>query len=105
MYRHILLKLSLLFCCIYIFSSCRTVNRLAYFQKGPGQSDTLTLPQPYISKINTGDILAITVTSLNSGASEFFNPYTASAAGANSAGPIGTSVSPGFLVNEEGTIE
>ncbi|WP_158824917.1 polysaccharide biosynthesis/export family protein [Mucilaginibacter lacusdianchii] len=103
--RYIIVKLCLLLGCLYLFSSCGSSKRLVYFKKGLNESDTISVAQPYVSKINNGDILSIYVNSLNPSATEFFNPYNGNSSQASGNSGINSTVAPGFLVNEKGTIE
>jgi polysaccharide export outer membrane protein len=105
MSKNVIVKLCLLFSCLYIFSSCSSTKNLVYFQRGPGEGDTIQLAKPYISKVTTGDILSIFVSSLNSSATEFFNPYNNAGSGNNNGSALNSSVAPGFLVNEDGIID
>ena len=103
---------------IVLFSSCVDKKQIAYFQKG-NQSDTISLPQAYIPKIKSGDIVSVTVGSLNPIASSFFNPFSStpvtsdnssgSETGVTGSGGGGGSSAmasaPGFLVDSAGTIE
>ncbi|MGZ3763976.1 MAG: polysaccharide biosynthesis/export family protein [Mucilaginibacter sp.] len=120
-YRNIFLCLSVIFC----LTSCVNKKQIAYFQKGIGQPDTIAVAHAYIPKIQPGDILAITVGSLNPLASSFFNPFSTMpvtndnsvgnatnpasqplSSGANSSSPqLVQSAAPGFLVDAAGTIE
>jgi polysaccharide export outer membrane protein len=99
-----------------LFSSCANQKQIAYFQKG-NQPDTINLPKAYIPKIQSGDILSITIGSLNPLASGFFNPFSTSPVSTDNSSGIGTDISasgatsssmgtaPGFLVDSAGTIE
>ncbi|WP_094571392.1 polysaccharide biosynthesis/export family protein [Mucilaginibacter xinganensis] len=93
---------------IITISSCVNRKQIVYFQKGAHKSDTIAAIQAYVPKIQPGDILGIAVASLNSTASGFFNPYSASGADASGSGGGAASVAtaaPGFLVDSAGTIE
>ncbi len=107
-----------LFLTFTTITSCVNKKQIAYFRKGPNQSDTIAVAKAYIPKIQPGDILLITIGSLNPMASSFFNPYsTMSSAPDNSSTgvfygtPSGTSQgsvqsgAPGSLVDSAGTIE
>lgn len=106
-----------IFLFVLIFFSCGNPKTITYFQKQPGQSDTINLPVSYIVKIQPGDILSIYVTSLNPAASSFFNPYAggntsqdpATAVGtnfdANSAVRLARNGAAGYIVDEEGMVE
>ena len=108
-----------LFLSLIIFStSCVTQKKIAYFQKGTGP-DTITVAQAYIPRIQPGDILSITIGSLNPAASSFFNPFsnlpvnTDASEGNQSNMANGTSpmpaltqaAVPNYLVDPEGAIE
>jgi polysaccharide export outer membrane protein len=101
-------------------TSCLSQKQIAYFQKAPNQSDTIAVAKAYIPKIQTGDILAINIGSLNPAASSFFNPFSTMSIGtegntqsqgggasqAGSASPSLTqSAAPGYLVDANGDIE
>ncbi|MBS7566449.1 polysaccharide biosynthesis/export family protein [Mucilaginibacter sp. Bleaf8] len=93
--------------------SCVSEKKMTYFQKGQNQSDTVSVAQAYISKIQAGDIVSVYVNSLSTAASTFFNPYSpgasptdAGASNGTTATPALTEVtSPGFLVDQSGSIE
>lgn len=90
-----------------LMSSCFNVKKITYFQKGPGQSDTIKVAETYIPKIQVGDILSIYVNSLSPEASAFFNPYTAggSSSSSGAAAPgLSQASAPGFLVDADGNI-
>lgn len=92
----------------YTFSACQSINRLRYFSKAPGQSDTLRVPDATPSTIQPGDILGVMVVSLNSEASKFFNPFPTSATPSTQTSTIASlnaSESAGFLVDTKGNIE
>lgn len=98
-------------------TSCIDQKKYIYFQKGVNQSDTISVSQAYVPKIQPGDLLSIYVSSLNPAASSFFNPFSASGGATDiSAGggiPTGAasvqttpqSPSAGFLVDASGAIE
>jgi polysaccharide export outer membrane protein len=112
-YLNIFLYLTVLFC----LSSCVNQKQIAYFQKGINQSDTIQVAKVYVPKIQSGDILSISIGSLNPAASSFFNPYsttpantdvtdaTSLANGTMPAPTLAQSASPGFLVAADGSIE
>jgi polysaccharide biosynthesis/export protein len=120
-YQNIFLYLTVL----TFLASCVSQKQIAYFQKDPGQSDTIVISKSYIPKIQTGDILSITVGSLNPVASSFFNPFSTMpvtsdvigtsssvASPGNSSGssssvssPLSQSSAQGFLVDATGAIE
>lgn len=101
----------------FLLSSCGNPKYITYFQKTPGERDSINLPAAYIVKIQPGDILSIYVTSLNPAASSFFNPYAggnisqdpATAVGtnfdANSAVRLARNGAAGYIVDEEGMVE
>ena len=111
-----------LFLSFITITSCVNQKQIAYFQKGPNQSDTIAVAKAYIPKIQPGDILDIKIGSLNAAASSFFNPYSSvlstidnassgavsGISGATSSGispGSGQISAPGFLVDSAGTIE
>jgi len=102
---------------ILALTSCVNQKQIAYFQKGVNQSDTIAVAQAYVPKIQAGDILSITIGSLNPVASSFFNPFSttpistdngsggASGSGAGMPSSIVQQAAPGLLVDSAGTIE
>lgn len=97
---------------LLFFSSCVSQKEIAYFQKDSSTGDTISVAQTYIPKIQSGDILSISISSLNASASSFFNPYggadltddpTAAVSGGSP--KLNKSSAPGFLVDEKGIIE
>jgi polysaccharide export outer membrane protein len=107
---------------IFFFSACINEKKIAYFQKANNQSDTISVANAYIPKIQPGDILSIYINSLSPEASSFFNPYTPSASsdlsasssssssssptsGATTSPALSQSASPGVLVDPNGNIE
>lgn len=92
-----------------IITSCTSQKEIIYFQKGLNQSDTISVSQVYVPKIQPGDILSIYVNSLNPAASSFFNPYSNSTS--SSTDPAASSAAPalssanGYLVDVSGLIE
>lgn len=103
----------LLFLSVIFLSSCYDEKKIAYFQRGPNQSDTISVANMYVPHIQAGDILSIYVNSLSPEASSFFNPYSAaglsnnssSTQGATTSPALSQSSSPGFLVDSSGSIE
>jgi len=112
----------LLFLSFITITSCVHQKQIAYFQKGPNQSDTIAVAKAYIPKIQSGDILDIKISSLSQAASSFFNPYSAAPGvpdnassgavnGISAATPTGLSTgsgqtgSTGYLVDSAGMIE
>ncbi|BAU54360.1 Polysaccharide biosynthesis/export protein [Mucilaginibacter gotjawali] len=100
----------------FMMSSCVDQKQIAYFQKGSQDHDTITVAQAFVPKIQTGDILSISVGSLNPMASSFFNPYSTmpvasdNPTGGNTGGggapaAISQPAAPGFLVDSAGIIE
>jgi len=104
---------NLFFCFIVgvLVTSCVNQKQIAYFQKSTNQRDTINVAEAYVPKIQPGDILSISVSSLNSMASSFFNPLSSSAsdnasAAVSSGAPASTTGNTsGFLVDSAGTIE
>src|ERR1700730_13018376 len=101
---------------VVLLTSCVDQKQVVDFQKAPNQSDTITVARPYVPKIQSGDILSISVGSLNPLASSFFNPYstmpvTTDNIGSNPSSsmsalmnnstsiPLTQSAAPGFLVD------
>lgn len=107
-----------------IFTSCVNQKQIAYFQKNANQPDTIQEATAYIPKIQPGDILSISIGSLNPIASSFFNPFSTmpitsdnanstgtsapgsgGGGGGGSASSLTQSAAPGFLVNVDGSID
>ncbi|MBO9639373.1 MAG: polysaccharide biosynthesis/export family protein [Siphonobacter aquaeclarae] len=93
----------------FCFSSCVSSKNLALFQGGNGVvSDSLSVAQRFTPTIQPGDVLSISVNSLNPEATAVFNLPETMAAGQGqglmaSANPL--AYQPGYLVSKEGTIE
>jgi polysaccharide export outer membrane protein len=110
-YRNVFLFLTI----VVALSSCVSQKQIAYFQKGINTSDTMSVAEAYIPKIQPGDILSIYVSSLSPAASSFFNPYLAAPAsptdpsssttGITNSQSLSQSSAPGFLVDPNGRIE
>jgi polysaccharide export outer membrane protein len=90
---------------LFIFSSCVSQKNITYFQKGENDRDTIAITQAYVPKIQTGDLLSISVSSLSATASSFFNPYGGSLSDDASFTSNQTSNASGYLVDEKGFIE
>jgi polysaccharide biosynthesis/export protein len=121
MRKNIYLNIFLFLTVIFFLSSCVDQKQLAYFHKDEGQSDTILAAKAYVPKIQSGDILNISIGSLNPLASSFFNPFSnmpvtgdngsASSSGSASSGVSGSttqlvqSSAPGYLVDASGTID
>jgi len=111
------LKIFLFLSFLFVITSCVDQKKYIYFQKSAGQSDTISVAQAYVPKIQPGDLLSIPVSSLNPAASSFFNPFSSGSAATDisAAGGIPTgaaaaqtttqSQSAGFLVDASGMIE
>ncbi|PQA52604.1 hypothetical protein C5O19_25780, partial [Siphonobacter curvatus] len=57
-----------------IFTGCVSSKNLALFQEGPNTTvDSLSIAQQYTPRVQVGDVLSITVSSLNPEASAVFN--------------------------------
>ncbi|PQA56372.1 hypothetical protein C5O19_18725, partial [Siphonobacter curvatus] len=57
-----------------IFTGCVSSKNLALFQEGPNTTiDSLNIAQQYTPRVQVGDVLSITVSSLNPEASAVFN--------------------------------
>jgi polysaccharide export outer membrane protein len=104
-------QIFLFFASIILLSSCVSQKQVVYFQKDINQSDTINVIQAYVPKIQPGDLLAITITSLNPAASSFFNPYSTPVSPTTvdptlGAGPaLAQSAQSGYLVDASGFIE
>lgn len=90
-------------------SSCVSSKNLALFQDGPNTTvDSLSLAKQYTPTVQIGDVLNVSVTSLNPEASAIFNlpENTAFIQGQGltaSANPL--AYQPGYVVSKEGTID
>ena len=106
----------LLLKCIYpltlialtVLQSCTSSKQLTYFQRGTNfKEDTINFVESYIPTIKKGDILSIQISSLNTEASAFFNPYAKTVVdqslNANSYNPLPTIT--GYLVGQDGNIK
>ncbi|SDM67715.1 polysaccharide biosynthesis/export family protein [Siphonobacter aquaeclarae] len=93
----------------FCFSSCVSSKNLALFQGGDGVvADSLSVAQRFTPTIQPGDVLSVTVNSLNPEATAVFNlPENSAMAQGQiitaSANPL--AYQPGYLVSKEGTIE
>jgi len=125
MKKNLYLGVALLQAIVILSTSCISRKQIAYFQKDRNQPDTIQVAEAYIPKIQPGDILSITIGSLNPIASSFFNPFSTmpvtndnttsggSATGSPGAGGSGggnsasltQSAAPGFLVDPSGAID
>lgn len=95
---------------VLVLTSCFfNEKKITYFQKNSAHRDTINVAEPYIVTIHTGDLLSIYVNSLSPQASSYFNPYSANAvsgAAVQSGGnELSQSATPGYLVDETGSIE
>ncbi|OZI06352.1 sugar transporter [Siphonobacter sp. BAB-5385] len=92
-----------------LLSSCVSSKNLALFQEGPNTTiDSLSIAKQYTPTVQIGDVLSITVTSLNPEASAVFNLPESQALiqgqGLNaSANPL--AYQPGYVVNKDGSID
>jgi len=93
-----------LFLILSVFTSCKGYKEVAYFQNLKGQDliEEEIKNYPPI-KIQRDDILDITVTSRNPEATALYNSNAASSA--SSGGKSSGSGSPGYLVDQNGTIQ
>jgi polysaccharide export outer membrane protein len=111
MKKNIYLNVFLYLAIVFALSSCADQKKIAYFQKGINQSDTIDVSKVYVPTIQPGDILSIPVSSLNPAASSFFNPYSSvSTPGsdnntANGVPSLAQPTSNGYLVDASGQIE
>lgn len=118
MKRNLYLNIFLFLSVITSLSSCVDQKKYIYFQKQANQSDTISVAQAYVPKIQPGDVLSIANSSLSSAASSFFNPFSgsgsASATDLATANGMGTSLTAqtaqsasgaGYLVDANGMIE
>lgn len=105
MNKHFFFNFLFLTSIVAFLGSCANEKKILYFQLGVNESDTLTVAKTYISKIQSGDILSIYVSSLSPEASSFFNPYVGGDVAGSSQSPLSQSNAPGYLVNQKGMIE
>lgn len=98
-----------LFVLALLLSSCVSSKNLALFQDGPNTTvDSLSIAKQYTPTIQVGDVLSISVNSLNPEASAIFNLPENMALiqgqGLNaSANPL--AYQPGYVVAKDGTID
>ncbi len=100
---------------LFVISSCGNRKDITYFQRTPGQRDSVAVTPLYVARIEPGDILSIPITSLSPAASSFFNPYaganspdeatTGTTYDASSATRLARDGAPGYLVDQDGLIE
>lgn len=113
MKKNLYINIFLFLALIISTTSCIDQKKYIYFQKSANQSDTINVARAYVPKIQTGDVLAIPIGSLNPAASSFFNPFSTGAAapdntaanGIPTTGSISTPSSLGYLVDAAGVIE
>ncbi|GAB2544693.1 polysaccharide biosynthesis/export family protein [Spirosoma aerophilum] len=90
-------------------SSCVSPKKIVYFQGDVDTGNAVRMPEPYTPLIKAGDVLSIQVSSLNSEASAYFNPYTPMAVAngrtAQLANTNGLPEISGYLVSQGGEIE
>ncbi|WP_420152174.1 polysaccharide biosynthesis/export family protein [Siphonobacter sp.] len=92
-----------------LLTGCVSSKNLALFQEGPNTTvDSLNIAQQYTPRVQVGDVLSITVSSLNPEASAVFNLPESQAIiqgqGLNSsANPL--AYQPGYVVNKDGSID
>lgn len=109
MKKNIYLNVFLYLAIVFALSSCADQKKIAYFQKGINQSDTIDVSKAYVPTIQPGDILSIPVSSLNPAASSFFNPYSNVSPTTPDPGAVNVtpslSAANGYLVDAAGLIE
>lgn len=67
-------------CGIVVWAAgCVSSRQVVYFQDISGTKGSVPIAESYVPRIKPGDVLSIQVSSLNSDASAFFNPYAPSA--------------------------
>lgn len=89
-------------------TSCVSPKSIVYFQGDTLRNSSQKVTQNYVPTIQTGDLLAIVVGSLNAEANEIFNAVnTASTANTNySSTSAGARLQPlGYLVDKDGNVE
>lgn len=84
---------------------CISSKELSYFQGTGSADETIALPDRYVPTIKKGDILSVQISSLNSEASAFFNPFANRSTGENQAPTNTLPPTAGYLVSDNGTIE
>lgn len=89
-------------------TSCVSPKSIVYFQGDTLRNSSQGVTQNYVPTIQSGDLLAIVVGSLNAEANEIFNAVnTASTANTNySSTSVGARLQPlGYLVDKDGNVE
>jgi polysaccharide export outer membrane protein len=93
----------------WLFSSCASQRRLAYFQSDTTRYSAQTIANTYTPRIQNDDILSVRVSSLNLEATEIFNAPSVPVGVTSTAGgytPGATLQQPlGYLVDARGNIE
>ena len=86
-------------------TSCVSQKEVTYFQSS-GDSAISAVNNPYVAKIQKGDILSVMVSSLSPEASAMFNPYLLTQASGTVQNSQTNNLPPanGFLIDEEGSI-
>ena len=98
----------ILFFVILFITSCVSKKDVVYFQPNSLEEDIqkVDMVQNYVPKLQSGDILSITVSSLSPEASAMFNPYLASQAASAVQNSQTNNLPPvsGYLIDDEGFI-
>jgi polysaccharide export outer membrane protein len=112
MKKNIYLNIFLFVSIAFTLPSCVSQKQIAYFQKGIGEKDTISVAEAYVPRVQPGDILSISISSLNPAASSFFNPnstipITGDVTTTGTANPqsLIQAPAPSYLVDTKGTIE
>jgi polysaccharide biosynthesis/export protein len=102
-YKHLRSFSSLLLVLCMMFSSCVSQKEVVYFQPDIIEGNVQNISQKHVSRLQSGDILSIMVSSLSPEASAMFNPYQLAAQQQNTQAATLTAAT-GYLINEEGYI-
>ena len=98
--------LGLIACALLLLGACRSTKDITYFQAASPELDAQTLLalEPYIPLIKEGDILSITVSSLDKEATAMFNPVPENRESVQTTGSTAPNPIVGFLVDDNGNI-
>jgi polysaccharide export outer membrane protein len=91
---------------IALATSCITRKQVTYFQPESQNKDIeqLDIQQKHVSKLKSGDILGIMVSSLSPEASSMFNPYSSGSGITTGQSSGSLPATPGYLIDENGFI-
>jgi polysaccharide biosynthesis/export protein len=104
-YKHLRSFSSLLLVLCMMFSSCVSQKEVVYFQPDIIEGNVQNISQKHVSRLQSGDILSIMVSSLSPEASAMFNPYQLQqATQQQTLQSTAPAAATGYLINEEGYI-